>query len=138
MFGLEKLFKRKKDYFVYELENLLDKPDKTLVCYADLYKKLGIFLKLEELKVVSHESKYHYKNVRANEKTITKIEAALKNNLIKTKNKWSKVYKETKLTSMAAWDSLMFAPFCDNKIKDDVIVVLDPTNKEYTKLSEEE
>lgn len=137
MFGLEKLFKRKTDRFVYKLGNLLDNPDKTLVCYSDLYKKLGLFSKLEELKVSNNESKYHYKNVRANEKTITKIGLALKDNLINTKNKWSRIYKKTKLGSMAAWDSLMFAPFSDEKIKDDTIVILAPTDKDYTKFSEE-
>lgn len=120
------LFKRKKNYkdFVITPEILKKKP----VCYGALFKALELDKAIEALCL---DGKYHYANIRANSKTIHLLDNATEQNLSKTKNKYSKIYKEHALKTMAAYDRLMFSPKADETIKDNVIRVLLPEHKEY-------
>lgn len=130
-----KLFKNKKDTFrSYTLDNLFN--DKKILSWEDVYIKTGI---LDHVKEINDKEtgKYHYKNVRANENTINKIDDFLLDNLLHTKNKYSRMYKEHYLKSKHAMDSLCWAPFSDEKIKDNVIVMLLPDNKDFTMQSKD-
>lgn len=125
------LFKLKKTYedFIIDSNVLNKKP----TCYGELFKMLGI----EELiQSLCTHGKYHYKNIRANDFTIEFLDNVLTENLIKTKNKYSRAYKKEALRTMASWDNLMYAPKIDNKVTTNVIRVLLPTNKEYEQAME--
>ncbi len=112
--------------------------NKRILFYEDLFKVLGITTVLEELRAENENKKYDYKNVRANNCTIQKINAFLTNNLVYTKNKWSKMYKEQKLHVIASFNQLMWSPFTDNTIADDEIVVLKPKHKNFTQVTPED
>ena len=56
----------------------------------------------------------------------------LEKHLCKTKNKYSRMYREKALLNMSAFDRLMYAPKEDIAIKDNIIRVLLPNHKEYT------
>lgn len=102
--------------------------NKKLLCYGDLFHKLNIF--------GNEVKKYHYKNIRCNKKTLDKIENFLRYNLLHTKNKYSKIYTEKKLASMFSFDCLIYAPFIDDSIKDDIIIKLLDNDKDFTNLNE--
>lgn len=124
------IFKRKKDdIHSYNLTTLYN--DKKVLCWEDLYKAIGIMDAVKEIND-KETGRYHYKNIRANEKTINKLDEFLLDNLVNTKNRFSKMYKEKYLRSKHAMDSLCWAPFSDNNIQDDVIVMLLPNNKNFT------
>lgn len=112
--------------------------NKRILFYEDLFKVLGMTAALEELRAENENKKYNYKNVRANNCTIQKINAFLTNNLVYTKNKWSKMYKEQKLHVIASFNQLMWSPFTDNTIADDEIVVLKPNHKNFTQVTPED
>ena len=82
--------------------------------------------------------KYHVDNIRCNSKTYDKIMQTLKYNVVKTKNKYSKMYKEQKLHSMVAFDSLMFGPSIREDIKDDYIKIILPGDKNYKNVKKED
>lgn len=134
-FNIKNLFKKKYVYF--NIDSNVFTSDKIPVCYNDFYVKTGVSIKIDEIRTKNINGKYHYKNIRANKKTIEKIENSLRSNLINTKNKWSKVYKKDKLSSMASWDFLMFAPFVDDSVPDDKIMVLEPAHKEFIEVTPE-
>ena len=71
-------------------------------------------------------------------KTYDKIMQTLKYNVVKTKNKYSKMYKEQKLHSMVAFDSLMFGPSIREDIKDDYIKIILPGDKNYKNVKKED
>ena len=102
--------------------------DKKILCYGDLYNKLNVFN--------SEVKKYHYKNIRCNVYTLKKIENLLKNNLLNTKNKYSRMYKEPKLLSILAFDNLMYAPFVDESVPNDCIIKLLDGHKKYIPIDE--
>ncbi len=125
------LFKLKKHYkdFIISTEVLNKKP----ICYGDVFKILKLDKEVEKLCL---DGKYHYKNIRANSNTIKLLDTKIEYNLLKTKNMYSKIYKEKALKTMAAYDRLMFAPKEDNTIKDNIIRILLPTHKNYTEAIE--
>lgn len=112
--------------------------NKRILFYEDLFKVLGMTAAIEELRAENENKKYNYKNIRANNCTIQKINAFLTNNLVYTKNKWSKMYKEQKLHVIASFNQLMWSPFTDNTIADDEIVVLKPKHKNFTQVTPED
>lgn len=112
--------------------------NKRILFYEDLFKVLGMTAAIEELRAENENKKYDYKNIRANNCTIQKINAFLTNNLVYTKNKWSKMYKEQKLHVIASFNQLMWSPFTDNTIADDEIVVLKPNHKNFTRVTPED
>lgn len=121
-----KLFKRKPTYKDFTIDNTV--LNRKAVSYGDIFIKSG----LHEYILNNYPGgKYHYKNIRANSSTINLLDTALETNLIKTKNKYSKFYKEKALKYMAAFDRLMYAPFVDETIPDNTLRMLLPNHKEF-------
>ena len=112
--------------------------DKKIYCFAELYEKLGLDKYIEQMKKSNEFDKYHVDNIRCNSKTYDKIMQTLKYNVVKTKNKYSKMYKEQKLHSMVAFDSLMFGPSIREDIKDDYIEIILPGDKNYKNVKKED
>ena len=121
-----KWFKRKPTYrdFIVDLTHSSKKP----ICYGELFSILGIN---DLIRPFCKDGKYHYANLRANYTTILWLNNILATNLVKTKNKYSQIYKDAILYSISNFDSLFHAPKTDNTIKDYRIRVLLPTHKEY-------
>lgn len=112
--------------------------DKKIYCFAELYEKLGLNKYIEQMKKSNEFDKYHVDNIRCNSKTYAKIMQTLKYNIVKTKNKYSKMYKEPKLHSMVAFDSLMFGPSIREDVKDDYIKIILPGDKNYKNVKKED
>lgn len=112
--------------------------DKKIYCFAELYEKLGLDKYIEQMKKSNEFDNYHVDNIRCNSKTYDKIMQTLKYNVVKTKNKYSKMYKEQKLHSMVAFDSLMFGPSIREDIKDDYIKIILPGDKNYKNVKKED
>lgn len=127
-------FKRKKTFMDFKVTDSIFLK-KTVNCYGELYKELGIEDYIKD-KIVTNQ-KYHYKNIRANSYTIKFIEDNLKHNLITKKNKWAKFLKKEKLDSMFAFDALMFSPYIDETIPNTIIRIILPSNKEYVEIKED-
>lgn len=127
--GLFNIFKKKDEtYHEFKVEKLYN--NKKLYSWEDIFKETGLFETIKNLN--EGNSKYHYRNIRANEKTINKLDDMLLKNLIETKNKFSKVYTKEYLRKKHSMDSLCFAPSIDETIKDDIIILLLPNNKDFT------
>lgn len=127
--GLFNIFKKKdKTYQEFEIEKLYN--NKKLYSWEDVFKETGIFEIIKSLN--KNDSKYHFRNIRANEKTINKLDDMLLKNLIETKNKFSKVYAKEYLKKKHSMDTLCFAPSIDESIKDDIIKLLLPNDKDFT------
>lgn len=112
--------------------------DKHIYCFGDLYEKLGINKFIEEMKAKNTFNKYHIDNIRCNSITYNKLMEMFKYNLIKTKNKYSKTYKEPKLRTMIAFDSLAFGPAIREEVKTNYIKVILPGDKEYRTVIKED
>lgn len=123
-----KWFKRNPTYRDFNITTDILK-NKKIICYGNLFLTLG----MEDLvKNLCIRGKYHYANIRANKNTIKSLDKVLEKNLCKTKNKYSKAYKEQALINMAAFDRLMYGPKEDNSLADNIIRVLLPNHKKYT------
>ena len=129
------LFKNKKHVFIRIDENLYK--NKEIMCYIDLYNLFGVMSYIEDMVEKSEFKKFHNKNIRANSITIKKFDDFIRNNLIHTKNKYSKIYKEKYLLSMAAIDALQWAPFIDNSLENDIIKIILPESKDFVKVTKE-
>ena len=105
--------------------------NKTIVSYEDFYIKSGV---LDLVKTTS-DGKYHYSNIQANEETIREIDDTLQHNLVKTKNKYSRMYKKNILESRAAMDRLIWAQKINNNVKSGFIKILLPQNEEDTEVT---
>lgn len=112
--------------------------DKKIYCFGDLYQKLGLDQYIEQMKKSNEFNNYHVDNIRCNSKTYTKIMQMLKHNLIKTKNKYSRMYKEPKLHSMIAFDSLAFGPSIKEDVEDNCIKIILPGDKNYRNIKKED
>lgn len=108
--------------------------NKNLLCYEDFYKETGIMNIVKDIS--NREGKYHYQNIQANELTIKKIDDILRNNLINTKNKFSKMYKEKYLETVSAMDRLMWSPKIVNQIDENIIKIILPNNKDFAEVKE--
>lgn len=122
MVSLKNLFK--KTYIDIDISSLYQ--NKNIYVYSDLYTFYHMYSYLAE-------KNYHYTNIRANKQTVGLIESKLDENLFKTKNKYTKLYTSKYLQGMASMDKLIFAPYIDNTIKNNVIRILFPNNKSYKK-----
>ena len=111
--------------FIVDFDTIKKKP----ICYGDLFKQLGMVDLVQKILV---DGKYHYANIRANSLTINILDTILKENLLKTKNRYSKMYRPKALESMSAFDRLMYAPKADESVPKNTIRVLLPNHKEYT------
>ena len=128
---IKKIFNKNKELMKFKINLNEFKDNKDIICYEGLYKALGIVEAIDKIRSENKLGKYHYKNVRANKKTCEKIEELLKYNLLNTKNKFKKMYKEKYLLSMFSMDCLMWAPFLQDDIEDNEIVVILPENKDF-------
>lgn len=106
--------------------------DKSIICYEDFYIKSGVYEYINEMVKANNGKKYHYSNIQANETTINMIDELIEEHLVKTKNKYSKVFKEDYLKTMAAMDRLQWSPKINNTIRNDFIKIILPGNPEYT------
>ncbi|MBR2240134.1 MAG: hypothetical protein IKO49_01100 [Bacilli bacterium] len=132
---LRKIFK--KNTKILKISDVIYS-DKKIYCFGDLYQKLGLDKYIEQMKKSNNFNKYHVDNIRCNSKTYTKIMQMFKYNLIKTKNKYSKMYKEPKLHSMIAFDALAFGPSIKDDIEDNYIKVILPGDKNYRNVKKED
>ena len=121
-----KLFKRKPTYKDFTINNTV--LNRKAVSYGDIFVKSGLY---EYILSNYPDGKYHYKNIRANSSMVNLLDTTLETNLIKTKNKYSKFYKEKALKYMAAFDRLMYAPFIDETVPDNTLRMLLPNHKEF-------
>lgn len=129
------LFKNNKYVFIKPEEDFYK--NKKIICYVDLYNLFGVMPYIEDMVEKSEFRKFHNKNIRANNNTIKKFDDFIRNNLIHTKNKYSKIYKEKYLLSMAAMDALEWAPFIDNSLENDIIKIVLPESKDFVKVTKE-
>lgn len=129
------LFKNNKYVFIKPEENFYE--NKNVICYVDLYNLFGVMPYIEDMVEKSEFGKFHNKNIKANSNTIKKFDNFIRNNLIHTKNKYSKIYKEKYLLSMAAMDALQWAPFIDNSLENDIIKIVLPESKDFVKVTKE-
>lgn len=126
----------KKDINLYTVQNTIYK-DKKILCYSDLYTKVGIMNDIESMIKENKFKKYHYSNIQASYKTIIKLDSLIRNNLKTTKNKWSRIYTTNILETMAAMDTLQWAPKINEELKEDEILVILPNNKKFINVTEE-
>lgn len=106
--------------------------DTKLCCFGDLYEACGLTPYINKMKKASGiKDNYHIDNIRMNQATYDTLCTLLKTNLKSKKNKWAKVYKDKKLESMFAYDTLCFGPYIDNSIKNNTICVILPGHKEF-------
>lgn len=125
-----------KDTKYIDLDFLSLHLNKKMLCYGDFYKECGVADVLKSLTNESKSFKYHYANIQANTETLEKIEKILLDNLLHTKNKYSRAFKEQYLKTMAAMDNLCYSPKSNDNLEDDVIMVLLPNNPHYIKIAE--
>lgn len=136
MFNIFKIFnKDKKEKLIYIDKNIYK--NKKLISFWDFYQAIGVNTFIEEMIKQNNFKKYHYHNIQANVDTCKKIDDFLKNNLLHTKNKYSKHYTEKVLLNMAAMDSLQWSPKMEDDIPDDTIRVILPGNKKYIEVTKE-
>ena len=136
MFNLLKIFKKKDDEKIIKIDPKIYK-NKKIISFWDLYQVIGLSTLIEELTKVSEFKKYHYHNIQANVDTCKKLDDFIKNNLVYTKNKYSKHYTEKVLLNMAAMDSLQWSPKMEDDLPDDTIRVILPTNKKFVKVTKD-
>lgn len=118
------------DYIDFEITEDIYK-NKKLLCLEDVYTELGMLPDLNTVAGLSSTEKFDYHNIRANKDTQDKIYDAIKYNLIKTKNKYSRAYKEKYLESMCAMNFLCFSPFTDNTIPNEIIRLYTVENPDF-------
>lgn len=132
---LKSLFKR--DEKLYTITKIIF-DDKKIICYYDLYTKMGIIVDIKEMIKQNKFRKYHYQNIQANYKTIRKLDELILFNLINRKNKYTRMYNKQCLANMAAMDGLQWSPKVNNSLKDDTIRVILPNNKEFINVTEKD
>lgn len=131
---IKRLFK-KDSVYIHLPESIFK--DKKILSYEDFYKKSGILEYTEKMRKENKYNTYHVDNVRANNETQQKILAFITNNLITTKNKYSKMYTEKKLRVNISFEALIFGPSTDESVKNNYIKILKPFNKQYKLVTEE-
>lgn len=111
--------------------------DKKIISFWDLYQKAGINRYIEQMTKLNEFGKYHYSNIQANYDTCIKLDKFVTNNLVNTKNRYSRMYTEKVLKNMAAMDSLQWSPKMQDDLPDDVIRIILPGNKKYVEVTKE-
>jgi hypothetical protein len=107
------------------------------IYFWDLYQKAGINTYIEQMTKLNEFGKYHYSNIQANYDTCIKLDKFVTNNLVNTKNRYSRMYTEKVLKNMAAMDSLQWSPKMQDDLPDDVIRIILPGNKKYVEVTKE-
>ncbi len=131
---IKRLFK-KDSIHIYLPESIFK--DRKILSYEDFYKKSGVLEYTEKMRKENKYNTYHVDNVRANNKTQQRILAFITDNVVNTKNKYSKIYTEKKLRTNISFESLIFSPSTDESVKDNYIKILKPFNKQYKQVTEE-
>ena len=131
---IKRLFK-KDSVYIHLPESIFK--DKKILSYEDFYKKSGVLEYTEKMRKENKYNTYHVDNVRANNKTQQRILAFITDNVVNTKNKYSKIYTEKKLRTNISFESLIFSPSTDESVKDNYIKILKPFNKQYKQVTEE-
>ena len=126
----------KKTTNIYNINDKTYK-NKKILCYYDLYKNVGIMNDIEKMIEKNEFKKYHYANIQANYNTILKLDSLIRDNLKKTKNKWSRMYKTNILESMAAMDALQWAPKINNDLENDQVLIILPNNKNFINVTKD-
>lgn len=125
-----------KDHKIYKLTDMI-LDDKKIICYHDLYTKIGIIADIEEMIKQNEFKKYHYQNIQANYNTIRKMDELIRFNLCNRKNEYTRIYNKQHLANMAAMDGLQWAPKTNNNLEDDQILVILPNNKDFINVTKE-
>jgi len=135
---VKKIFnKTKSDSVIIKIDYSLLEKQKDILNYEDVYKKIGIWNYIIQMAEENEFKKFHYKNIQANTKTYEKLQEILKDNLLHTKNRFSRMYKEKYLLNSHALDSLQWSPYTNNKLNDDEIKIILPNNPEFVKVTKE-
>lgn len=134
---LDLLFKRDKTKKIINIPEEIYK-NKKIYSHEDFYKELGLLTYFEEMRKQSKFDRFHIYNVRANYDTCMRIYNFIQDNLLHTKNKYSKMYKEKPLKMIAAQDFLIWSPKTTDTLKDNIIQVILPGDKEYTEVQKDE
>lgn len=137
---ITKIFKKIKcepDFAIIKIDYSLLKKKKDVLGYEDVYKKIGVWNYILQLIEVNKFKKFHYKNIQANMNTYKKLQEILRDNLLHTHNKFSRMYKEKYILSMQAWDSLQWSPYTNETIQDDEIKIILPNNPEFVNVTKE-
>lgn len=129
-------------FFKHKFEKIINIPEdiyenKKIFSHEEFYNSLGLIEYFNKMSEQNEFKKFHIYNVRANYKTQMKIYDFLKNNLIKTKNKYSRAYKEKALQMIAANDFLIWSPKTDENLKDNVIKIILPGHDDYTEVTKD-
>lgn len=136
MFNWLKLLFKKDEKLYAITKTILD--DKKIICYYDLYTKMGIIVDIKEMIKQNKFRKYHYQNIQANYKTIRKLDELICFNLVNRRNKYTRIYNKQCLANMAAMDGLQWSPKVNNSLEDDTIRVILPNNKEFINVTEKD
>lgn len=131
---IKRLFK-KDSVYIHLPESIFK--DRKILSYEDFYKKSGVLEYTEKMRKENKYNTYHVDNVRANNKTQQRILTFITDNVVNTKNKYSKIYTEKKLRVNISFESLVFSPSTDESVKDNYIKILKPFNKQYKQVTEE-
>lgn len=131
-------FKKKsnKNQIIINIDENIFK-DKKILCFCDLYQKLGINDYITQMTRANQFGKWHYKNIQANYETCQKLDKLIRNNLVETKNRYSKLYAKKILETMAAMDSLQCSPKISDDLIDDTIRIILPGDNNYTDVTKE-
>ena len=132
---LKNLFKKDENFYKVT-KTIFD--DKKIICYHDLYTKIGIMKDIEIMITKNKFKKYHYQNIQANYNTIRKLDELIRFNLVNRKNKYTRMYNKQHLANMAAMDGLQWSPKTNNDLQDDIIRVILPNNKEFINVTEKD
>ena len=134
---IKKLFKPKPTFIILNIDYKPLKRNKNILTYESFYEAVGVWPYLMEMVEKSEFKKFHYKNIQANTNTYKKIQEMLRDNLLHTRNKYSKHYKEKYILNMQAMDSLQWSPYTNNNLKDDEIKILFDNNEEYVQVTKD-
>lgn len=107
--------------------------NKKIYSFLDFYEQPDIKKHLDKIIAKTNEEYFFVGNLRCNSKTIEKIKKYIKHNLCKTKNKYSRMFKQERLDIICAMDFLNYSPTTDETVPDDFLIALKPNHKDYSK-----
>lgn len=126
------LFKKTQVYI-----NITDEvfDNKKIYCFEEFYEALGLTPYIQKMQEANNNIQYDVRNIQCNSQTHYIICQFLKYNLLKTKNKYKRMYSDKALNSSLAFDSLAYSPKINENVTTNQIRVILPGNKEYKKVN---
>lgn len=112
------------------MKTLNDEILKDVICFGDLYKKLGF----EELSFKNGGFLVSINQVKANKKTLDYLHKVFLDNVKNSKDKRVKAYRKEYRDKVVAWDFMLWAPETNESIPD-MAIGLDEDKEKYDKLS---